>query len=533
MRKKNRIFFLLLFLFFLPLKVLGAGVVLNEVFFDPSGSDTGKEWIELYNPTSEEADISGWEVYLDGTGYFTFPQGIKIGAGKFAVLSLRTSGIVNGTNFYHTTALSNMGNTSGSVALFSGEPRGKETIKDFVEWGKEGQTWEGSATDAGLWEKGKSVGLTHFSEGNSIALAASGFRQGADSWIVASVPTPGLLNAGAQSSASSPSSVSATNSLSPTASPAPAPVSPLPPSSSIRVDAGEDLKAAVGATINFMGHAFGLKGVPLENARFWWNFGDGESQEGRNVGHIFRIPGSYMIGLHVNSGELAGSDYVHVDAVPNRIAISGVLEGAHGYVKIENPDKDSMDIGNWTVQDSEGHMFMIPPETKISPNAEIALSNEVTGLLKTSLGHAVSLHYPNGETAFSKEILSLAKPYVFLEKSGEEKNSLNKSTPPQVSSLHIVQKPLSQSPKNEVAAVSFNHPLPKELLTTESSLSENKKQHGLLPPASLQNTRAGQNREKSREVSGLSSSPYFFFGGAIGLSVLASLAFFFVKVFFF
>jgi hypothetical protein len=35
-------------------------VVLNEVEFNPPGSDLGNEWVELYNPTNEAVDISGW-----------------------------------------------------------------------------------------------------------------------------------------------------------------------------------------------------------------------------------------------------------------------------------------------------------------------------------------------------------------------------------------------------------------------------------------------------------------------------------------
>jgi hypothetical protein len=35
-------------------------IVLNEIEFNPPGSDSGNEWVELYNPTDEVIDISGW-----------------------------------------------------------------------------------------------------------------------------------------------------------------------------------------------------------------------------------------------------------------------------------------------------------------------------------------------------------------------------------------------------------------------------------------------------------------------------------------
>jgi hypothetical protein len=37
-------------------------VVINEIEFNPPGPDSGNEWVELYNPTDEVVDISGWSL---------------------------------------------------------------------------------------------------------------------------------------------------------------------------------------------------------------------------------------------------------------------------------------------------------------------------------------------------------------------------------------------------------------------------------------------------------------------------------------
>ena len=37
-------------------------IVINEFEQNPSGTDSGNEWTELYNPTSSTVDISGWTV---------------------------------------------------------------------------------------------------------------------------------------------------------------------------------------------------------------------------------------------------------------------------------------------------------------------------------------------------------------------------------------------------------------------------------------------------------------------------------------
>lgn len=69
-------------------------VVINEVYYDPKGSglDPKCEWIELYNPTSSEVDISGWKLadgYLSNNSYegiWTFPSDTKIPAGGYILV---------------------------------------------------------------------------------------------------------------------------------------------------------------------------------------------------------------------------------------------------------------------------------------------------------------------------------------------------------------------------------------------------------------------------------------------------------------
>jgi len=43
-------------------------IVVNEWEQNPEGTDSGKEWIELYNPTFREIDLSGWKLVDDYYG---------------------------------------------------------------------------------------------------------------------------------------------------------------------------------------------------------------------------------------------------------------------------------------------------------------------------------------------------------------------------------------------------------------------------------------------------------------------------------
>ena len=228
---------------------------------------------------------------------------------------------------------------------------------------------------------------------HALKVKATG-RDSGKSWEVnQSITVSGGGSAAESDSAAAPSPPPSVESNS---SPSSSPTIPLP---TIKVYAGEDMTAMAGAFIGFRGAAFGFNGEPLENARFWWNFGDGGTQEGRVVTHIYRFPGKYTVGLHVSSGSYAASDYLTIEAIPNQLAISDVLQGEGGFVRLKNNASVEIDVSSWSIEDATGNKFFIPPRTRIGPKAEIALSNGVTGLLLDARFLPVRVRYPNGVEA--------------------------------------------------------------------------------------------------------------------------------------
>src|SRR3989344_2573983 len=107
----------LISLFIFPLFANASGVVLSTIMFNPSGDDSvggaGKEWIEIYNGSDAAVDLSGWQLYPDGIGYYSFPNGFSLGAKHAAMIHLRASGEDSSEDLYFSIATGNMGNTSG------------------------------------------------------------------------------------------------------------------------------------------------------------------------------------------------------------------------------------------------------------------------------------------------------------------------------------------------------------------------------------------------------------------------------------
>lgn len=372
-------FLIIIFSFFLPLFVR-ASVVINEIAWMGTTQSTADEWMEFRNEDGLEIDLSGWRLEWRGGEYGITFDSIKcpntiIPAGGYFLIERTDDNTIPtiSSDCIYTGALSNNGemiilkNAAGGkvdeVNASSGWPAGDNTTKDTMQ--RQGNSWiTGSSTP-----RAPNIG------------AVSG-------------PAPQT-----QPPSSTPSSSISQSSSVPVIIPA------------ISAYAGENKKAAVGSLVEFVGYAKGLNGEPLENARFWWNFGDGEVKEGRAVLNIFEVPGIYTVGLHVSSGTYAASDYLVIDVLPNQIAIKSVVKGEGGYIQFVNSSAAEVDLGGWIVDDGKVN-FLVPPRTKLGVHAEAAFSNKVTGLLKNVDTKSFIIRYSNGTIALewreSAEVGSVA-----------------------------------------------------------------------------------------------------------------------------
>ncbi len=89
---------------FLPLVMRGYTApdhaLVSEVLYDPSGNpDTGREWVELHNPTGSAIDISGWslgDAINDGeygAGRYLFPPNTSLPPGSVMVIAQQAADV--------------------------------------------------------------------------------------------------------------------------------------------------------------------------------------------------------------------------------------------------------------------------------------------------------------------------------------------------------------------------------------------------------------------------------------------------------
>lgn len=164
---------------------------ISEVLYNPVGTDTGLEWIEIHNTGGSNLPMAGYVLHFDGVGThdFIFPT-FNLASGARVVVHVRATGTNTLTNLYwpDTNGL-NMSNSYGSVVLFKSLPKDSTTIVDFVQYGAAGQDGEPKAVAAGIWTNGTFVPLIA-AEGHSMELTGADNNQVSD-WHEQSTPTPG------------------------------------------------------------------------------------------------------------------------------------------------------------------------------------------------------------------------------------------------------------------------------------------------------------------------------------------------------
>lgn len=328
-----------------------AAVVINEIAWMGTAESHLCEWMELYNTGSDEVDLAGWGMYEQG--------------GEILVISL-TKKISPGGYYLVERFTPSCPDAVPGVAADDSEAFGGAGLNNLGEHlvlkDSQGEAVDG--IDAlGGWPAGDKDTKETMQ------------RSGAG-WITAS-PTPRAPNAGSSTPPPTPTPASPPLASPP---PAPPPASAPPPAPSLRADAGPDVTALAGTIVTFRGIAYGLDGKPLDTARFLWNFGDGSTQEGKAVIHVYHFPGSYRVNLSVSSGEYAGSDWLTVTVAPPRLVVSEVGPGENGFVEIYNGSDQAVDLTGLLLTDNFQKIFRIPSRTIASAGGAVVIPNITSGL---------------------------------------------------------------------------------------------------------------------------------------------------------
>lgn len=354
------------FLFFTP--IASGQMVINEIMYDLEGSDSGYEWIEVYNNGAESVDLTGWK-FNDGSNHNLDISSEKGGQGSFVVTPAEYIILTGGAllflsehSGYSGTVIDtvmSLNNTSEILSLIDVDSNEVDSVTYTNELGANG-------------------------DGESLQLINGVFK--------ASSPTLGSVNILSTSSESPTPNEEVDNDESVEEN-----ISggmTYPTKQQIFADAGGDKTVIVGADTIFTGTAHGLKGEVLKNARYVWNFGDGVLREGKSILHTYQYPNTYTVTLSVSSLEYSAIDRITVDAHKAEVAI-GVANDE--YIEVINNSDYELDVSLWSLVSGE-QTFRLPKNTIILPHHKNIFPKTIT-MLSVSNPYDVSIKYPNGVAA--------------------------------------------------------------------------------------------------------------------------------------
>ena len=353
-----------------------AQVVISEFLYDAEGSDTDREYVELFNAGASPVDLTKWKIN-DGSNH-TLNAPPKNGGGgsrtlapgAYALLVDSAADFIplhSGVSVAIIDTVLSLPNVSGAITLIDDEG----ATADSVSYDKE----QGGAGDGNALTRTGISGLTFVAasptpgRGSFAALPRSSTDTGSDSDSAG----------GAGESAKSTSAGKSTTII-------------APPAPRVSVDAGGDRIVTVGVDVAFKARAYDQRKELLPYLRFHWNFGDGSIVDGPTPVHRFDYPGRYVVIVHLPEEKDAAPDELLVTVEPLKLALSSLQDGGVG---IENRAGRTLDLSLWTLQ-SSGRQFVIPAGTFLLANSTLRLAQRTLGFQGSS---ETELTYPDGTLA--------------------------------------------------------------------------------------------------------------------------------------
>lgn len=385
MKKTVHVFVIFLFTF----SIVNA-LKITEVQFDPSGTDTDREWAEVLNDGASVIDFSKYKFFEANVNHsITALSTATLESGEYAVVIQDAAKFFtdypNFTGKAFTSSFS-LSNTGEALAF---------------------KTSGGATADSYTY----SPGTTGSGNGLSEQLVSGSWTKG--------TPSPGLANvASVASSTESIETTTATTTTTTTTSSTTVvtatvtetievpkivyvPKSYWPTSEKIYVSAGSNKMTVTGAEVQFEGKVFDPESKQqLTTGDFHWSFGDGYELSGsRGAKHIYRFPGEYTAVFQASSDGRSEEDRVYVKVVNPEVSLKLGRDNNLDYVEITNNYNEELKLDDFvlTQLDQNGLVvksFTLPKGFSVLPKRSIKIDLELTKF--TGPVVAVGLNYSSG-----------------------------------------------------------------------------------------------------------------------------------------
>jgi hypothetical protein len=449
---KKLILVLAVVVLFLSSHIAYASLVINEIMYDLSGSDSAssksREWIEIYNSDASEVviDASKWRIY-DGSANRTIngEDNFSIPANSYVILAgdkdtfLADHAGFSGT--VYDTGITSLNNTGDTLKILDQDLNSV----DFVTYA----STQGGAGD-----------------GNSLQKISS-------SWAGAT-PTPGVANESGGSTPSSTTSSSTTSSSGGGGSTSTTTL--VTGETKIKTPVEQKIRTEIiGKTLGFVnlpltleGKAYGHQGEKLYAGKYFWNFGDGDAKEitsanNQPFSHTYFYPGDYIISLDYYANYYAltpeAVSQITVKIIPVDISISRVGDAQDFFVELSNNTDYNADISDWSLV-GQSKVFTLPKNTILSPKKKMIISPRITGF---SIADKNTLQLINSEREVVFNYSTTVTPVFAKQNTAPKALSGAKTSTKEVQSVAGV-------PNENLLATALSSDIPKEETPNSSPL---------------------------------------------------------------
>ncbi len=402
-----KITFMILVVFLVCVKSAKASLEITEIMYDPVGSNTGHQWVEIYNNSADsfEVDAIKWR-FNDGSSHY---------------LNDKANFIVEGHSYFIITGdkdtfLSDHSGYSGQV------------IDTVLSLDKDGDT-------VSIINDGTTVNSTTYTSSMGASEDSNSLQKIGSSWK-GGLPTPG-----AQNEESAPVIIDPnTNTNTPsTTSPPPAPSSSSSGSGSSGVKTVNAKVANAKIATNIIskkivvsGVAFDIKSETigqskeiLTNGRLVWNFGDGEIKNETiptKFTHTYFYPGEYVVTLEyydtIFDTEPKAVDRLVIKVLDVAVIVSAVGDSKDPYIELKNESNNEIDISGWNINGTN-HVFKIPRGTSLLGNHSLKISSRITAFDYNDVT-SIRLTNPTGDLISTYPDSSLKKLENNLKDTSEK-----------------------------------------------------------------------------------------------------------------
>lgn len=368
---------------------------INEFMPDPT---TGPEWIELYNTTSTEINLTG-SIFCDNRSEDSC---------AIAVPTNTISGFGWATIFLEGSKLNNTGD---SVILK--DPAG--TVIDAIDYSEINL----------LPEKGQSV-----------AREADGLdTDSTNDWSITLSPTfgsaniitlpPEPINNTASSASDSIAPKTTTNETKTSATTTKSTAKTQIKDAAVHIAWDIRLPPAAAPNELITLDASGSADPRGGRLSMRWNFGDGTFATGTAPSHIFTTTGTVPIIINVtstagtiDSREISLLVAPGLSAASTSILINEILPNPEGadtreFIELYNSGDVEIDISGWRLIDSSEKTFTFPAKTTIAPHTYLVFYRVATKISLDNTADTVSLETPTGSIVDQIEIPKAASGESF------------------------------------------------------------------------------------------------------------------------